>query len=73
MLGIVKSCDKTNELGKTREAVYCRRMKLEMQSRVAEDIGNYLRASEMMRQCSELASALSEERRISYLAISMGM
>ena len=59
------------ELGRTKEAVYCKCMKLEMQSRATEDIGDSLRASKIMRQCSELASALSKERKLSCLAVSM--
>jgi hypothetical protein len=61
------------ELEKTKEAIYCKCMKLEMQSRATEDIGDSLGASRVMRQCSELASAISNERKVSSLAVAMEM
>jgi tetratricopeptide (TPR) repeat protein len=71
--GAIRICSEEeatwSELGRNKEAVYCKCMKLEMQSHAAEDIGDCLRAAGIMRQCSELASTLSEERRISCLEI----
>jgi len=73
--GAIQTCSKVeaiwNGLKRTKEAVYCRCMKLEIQSRVAEDMGNCVKASELMLECSKFAGGLSEQRRIGYLAASM--
>jgi len=75
--GAIQSCSEQesiwDKLGMPRQKAYCQCMKLEIQSYAAEQMGNYLRSSELWLQCSNLASTFYRERAVSHSAMSAEM
>jgi len=73
--GAMQSCSEEeaiwHSLGMAREKTFCECMKLEIQAHAAEQMGNYLEASELWKHCSKLSSTLSKKRATAYLAKSL--